>query len=955
MNMTFIDELWELIQNDNPDDTENITEYLSQLETSEITAREKIITLLKFIVIKIKQKKYEEITIDLMILNLFFDGTIGTDDEFFNSLKGDETWKEDKSLNQSLDMLSIICDLNKTIKEHNEPRYWKRNFSKVKRTADQICHRPDYYYQNEIFEQNFMSSVYKEPAKELNFFIDERIVNVARYAMFVISVLTYDLEKAVEYQDSIEKILGNNDYRGLDHCLEREISFDNVEKLYKELVEEDNKKFEEAELLITQQKYIDELNERLKEVLVKCYLRSNIEVSPTVYDQKFIHTFDNIKDDVEHNAILFNKNALDVVYEKQELWVSIQENFNIKDIKKEEQLVYYLMFYSFGELEVNDTRIKMSDIKNKIDDDAHEMFEKLINYDKSSENILPLLDKYLEKIEMLRWENPLVDEPKYEYDGNILSLHDIDLVNWDINEPAYDDYACIILYTYLVGWLLTEDEKYYNGFMKAFFGNYDEPVISCDYLLLDPEIYWDDNYNSLSETPIEHSLSDLIIRICQYWKTYKPYIKYYLNEFEVDKSLIIFMEDSKSESENDVGMYNFLTWQIDDAKVELKKTGRTLSKVEYIKKTRRMSKQRAMMTGKDAFQNLKEALEPVNMLRMLIKKKVKNDHNYKAALDYLSKTFEEMVDTIYGSFYEYEDMSFVSNEMYKSLHYRTSYVFKVMASLLTATSEDDIDSLLQGKKELIPYMLQAAPDKLTEIETAIEKICSKIIDVAKNNNLINQSRKIIIEFFEKTFPKLVLPDNIFDTLATAEYLYTEYIDGKEPDNGWDYSFISILYYQVLESILNNFIYKPYIKAYTDSITMENTEEFFVKANCFNLGKTGKFFIKESIELGVMGHLLRDLDKNINLTNFLTKTYPQISVTEIPLYGKKVLEVSARRNLAAHSSKVDYENAKIDRYIVYDNDTIKFTGKLRNMVNSVLVLLFGKNTEEDITMDTDAAF
>ena len=61
-----------------------------------------------------------------------------------------------------------------------------------------------------------------------------------------------------------------------------------------------------------------------------------------------------------------------------------------------------------------------------------------------------------------------------------------------------------------------------------------------------------------------------------------------------------------------------------------------------------------------------------------------------------------------------------------------------------------------------------------------------------------------------------------------------------------------------------------------------------------------------------------------------------------------MEVSKRRNHAAHSNKVDYEDAKDDRYIVYSNDIIKFTGELRNMINSALTLLFSKNIKMDVT-------
>lgn len=945
INMKFIDELWKLIQSDDLDGVREISEeeFLNPKSLGS-TSHEKAITLIKITISNIRQRKYEEARGYLMILIMSFDSMMEIEDEFFKSLKVDEIWKEDKTVHQSLDMLSIILELNCIIKDHNEPRYWKNDFWKLKSTAEKICHRPENYYQDEILEQSILNSIFKESVEKINTSVDERIVNVARYALFVFAVLTRDVKKAVEYEDSIKKIVGDDKYFGLEQCLEQEISFCEINKLYMELLERDNNECEKKELSAEQQKYIDELNEILKEVFVKCYLYRNIDVNPTEYDQKFIGSLDNIKEKVEHDIIHYQYTAIEVLCELQEHLLSfLSDN---KKCKKVEQLVYYLEFRSFGELEVTDTRIKMSDIKGKIDDDVHGIFEQLKDYDKSKDNILIALDKYLENIEKLRWDAVNGLSPKMEYEGEIIDIFFSD-INWDIDdEPKYDDYLYITLYAYLVGWLLTEDEKYYNGFMKAFWGNYDEPVIACDYFMLDPEFYWKDNYNSLRESTVEEPLKDLIIRICQYWKTYKPYIKYYLNEHDVDKSVIVFKEESKSESENDVGMFNFLLEQIDDEKVEYKKTGIRLSKEEYYKKTRRMPKRCAKMTGKNAFQNLKESIDPVNMLRMLLKKRAKNHPDYKVASKYLSKSFEEMIITMYGSSYEYEDMSFVSNEMDKAQDYRARYILGVMASLLTATSEDDIDDLLQGKKELAPFMAHANEDEMKEIEKAIEIICTKIIDTVKKDNLIDYSRRMLIEFFEKSFPELTIPDNIFDTLATAEYLYAEYIDEKEPIVGWDYSFISILYYQVLEAVLNNFIYRPYIKKYMGGITAENREEYFGKANCCKCGRNGSIFVKESIELGSMGHLLKDIDNNIKLTDFLEKEYPQISVAEIPSYGIKLLEVSKRRNYAAHSNKVDYEDAKDDRYIVYSKDRIVFTGELRNMINSVLTLLFSKNPEMD---------
>ena len=55
------------------------------------------------------------------------------------------------------------------------------------------------------------------------------------------------------------------------------------------------------------------------------------------------------------------------------------------------------------------------------------------------------------------------------------------------------------------------------------------------------------------------------------------------------------------------------------------------------------------------------------------------------------------------------------------------------------------------------------------------------------------------------YPKL------FNSLVSAEYLYKQYVAGKEPNEQFDYSCISIMYYMALEDFANKLVYIPYAK------------------------------------------------------------------------------------------------------------------------------------------------
>lgn len=941
MKDIFLDEIIDLLNDETLCDDMEITEedFLHPERLGE-TSDEIVMTILRSIITYICRRRYEEANALLALFSLAFTNVIEFRDNSYNDflqlIKGFELWKEDKSVKQTLSLLSIICDLNCVLKKHQEPRYWKMDFWRMRSSAETICFNPEQFYSDELFEMNLFESFTGEPAEKIDTSIDERIVDAAKYSLFIDSVLTRDRLNAKKYYEQLNlAAIGGNSNVFIKY-LEQEISFGDVEVMYRELVVYLNRSDSKPKLSPSQTKFIANVNDILEDVLLGCILNINTSVEPTELDYKFIELLADIRKEVEHDAILYQKSAVDVMYEKQYRWLSTIHD--TKKTPKEEQFVYFLEFESYGQIEITDNRIKMSDIKHKVDEDAHAMFDMLREYHKSNDIILYAIDKYLENIERLRF-----DDPQYKYAGEIIDLWDTDVVNWDVeDEPEYDDYLYITLYAYLVRWLLTDDEIYYEGFMKAFWGDYNEPILPCDYISLDPEFYWKNDYMPLKRTSIDEQLKELIICICQYWETYKPFVRYYLNDADVDKNVIVFEDNEKIQNDDNIRELNFLIDQIDDEKETYKKTGIRLTREEYLKKTRKMPKQCAKMTGKMAFHNIKKSIDPINMLIMMMDKKALTNSEYELAQSYLSETFENMALTIYGSCNKYRHKSFVSREKDKASAINKSYSHRLYASVLIAIKEERVEDLLQAKKEIAPFLNQTDSETKEIIEYAINEISKKIIEVVKKEKLIIEIRERLASFFAESFSELCLPNYIFDTLVTAEYLYDEYIERKKPIEGWDYSFISVLYYQVLEGVLNHYIYKPYIKEYAESITKDNKEDFFGRAKCCNIGRNNSFSLKEVIELGPMGYLLKESDKITFLKDFIIREHTGVNVQDLVMYGTKLLEASERRNHAAHAKQLLYEEARDDRNIVYSMEIISYSEELRNMVNAIFVILYGTN-------------
>lgn len=572
----------------------------------------------------------------------------------------------------------------------------------------------------------------------------------------------------------------------------------------------------------------------------------------------------------------------------------------------------------------------LDDAINRINTDAKEMLDLLINYNQSDKDLLSRINIYLNKVRLL-------DSFEYIIDGKKIDLcMDFDFDDKDeLKLPISDDYNFITLYALLVKWLITGNEKTYHRFLSIF---EDEYAGGC-MMPVDRYKYWIDHYADINNLPIEPELIHCVVNIDYFWSVYKKYVLLYLKEHSAKNKIKVFDSDSEN-----LGIANFLVFKIMDCEDRYNKLNITPSYEQYMHETRDIPYEAQVHTGGCIIDSLHFSLEAMSMLRIVLKKKGIQNREYLKLYNMLSRCFEDIINTLYEYRFEYENDSFVSNELYKTSEYRTNYAIKYAMSVTEGIVKNDVESLLQSKQDFMPIFINSNPEIAECIDKNIDIICAQLKNnLALSDDVLNK-RELLVNEFQSVYKELNIPDDIFDTLATAEYLFSNYIDEKEPLSGWDYSFVSILYYQVLEKALNYYAYVPYVTEINNMVTAENSSLYFSNAKCTQINYRNKSVsIKPVLELGPIGFLMKSVAYGNNkYTDFLTNKYDNINIFKIGKYGEKVIEVSKRRNHAAHAQILSFDDAKEDKYIIYCNKE-EFTSSIeaRNMVKELFFLLTGR--------------
>ncbi len=574
--------------------------------------------------------------------------------------------------------------------------------------------------------------------------------------------------------------------------------------------------------------------------------------------------------------------------------------------------------------------IKMIELKKRVDADAAKMLDRLLNFHSNAENIIDEIDTFLEQQINLKNFCYKVDGKMLDYFKNIdMDYDDYDDKDW----PDENDYAFITAYAYLIKWLISGDIKSYKHFKEYVLVNFLYGWLRP----ADERWCWWDDYKEIYALKADNFLKIAVIYIDRFWSVYKKYIRLYIEKNNVDKKILLY----GNEDGNKCMDYLFVSaWKTEDL---LKKSG-IRSKEEYYKISRDIPIEAEIETGGAAVDKLGHSLEVVHMIKIILKKRKTEGEAYSKLYRTLLKTMEDIIETLYSYQFEYEEESYVQDILIKTSEYRKSYALKLTEKITESLLEDDLDKILQCKLELLHIFSKTDATVVACIDENIEKICERIKNLVIKRPLVQKEYELLYENLSRRYTKLEMKSDIFDTLSTAEYLFNEYIEGREPIAGWDYSFISILYYQVLEKVLNYYVYLPYSKSIEKEDYGQNVRAYFGNANCTIINKRrNKVNLKSAIELGPAGFLLKCAsNKNSKFSEFIVGKYEDCSLCELEAFGEEVLKISKRRNKAAHSYILNYNEAKEDKYIVYCNrENFNASFELRDMIRRLMSILEGK--------------
>ena len=252
-------------------------------------------------------------------------------------------------------------------------------------------------------------------------------------------------------------------------------------------------------------------------------------------------------------------------------------------------------------------------------------------------------------------------------------------------------------------------------------------------------------------------------------------------------------------------------------------------------------------------------------------------------------------------------------------------------SVLQITSgfiSDDIDSLLLAKQQYKQHLsIFMSDDQERKLDEYMEKVATKLKDNIRKLAVYDKLYSTITGEFVNYAVHLVRYPDIFSSLVSAEYLYKQYVQDKEPNDRFDYSCISIMYYMALEDFTNKLLYTSYATDVLDQRSDEVRADYakFISHNSSFWDKKNKCY-KRTCEIGTMGHLLSSLAKETELISFLQGRYPAFDVSRLISYGDKLKTIAPRRNDAAHGGNLlTHSDVCIDKKEVYSNPSELYRG------------------------------
>ncbi len=259
-----------------------------------------------------------------------------------------------------------------------------------------------------------------------------------------------------------------------------------------------------------------------------------------------------------------------------------------------------------------------------------------------------------------------------------------------------------------------------------------------------------------------------------------------------------------------------------------------------------------------------------------------------------------------------------------------------------AVAGDNIEALLQAKQNYIGRLSDFASDEQQEkLDELTQQVVEKIIATIQKLDVYDTLYRTVSQEFMPYATVLLQHPQILSSLVSAEYLYQQYVEKKGPNNKFDYSCISIMYYMSLEDFINKLIYTPYADEVLSAIGLPNPKDsawrsggykdYVSSATAFWDNKKHTF--KKSCEIGKLGFLLQGIHSETKFETFLLAKYPKADKTKVQGYGTKLRNVAPRRNDAAHGGNyLTYTDALTDKENVYNISVTTFRGLIMELLN-----------------------
>lgn len=259
-----------------------------------------------------------------------------------------------------------------------------------------------------------------------------------------------------------------------------------------------------------------------------------------------------------------------------------------------------------------------------------------------------------------------------------------------------------------------------------------------------------------------------------------------------------------------------------------------------------------------------------------------------------------------------------------------------------AISSDDIENLLQAKvryiSKLVAFTTEEQEQKLDELTN---QIVEKIKDAVSKREIYNELYKSVSLEFAVYAVQLMQHPQIFSSLVSAEYLYSQYVENREPNDLFDYSCISIMYYMSLEDFINKLVFIPYADDVLLTIDRKSVRDKDWKNTEGKkyVSDFSKFFLrngkpKDSCEIGPLGYLFEGVETEEFFKMYLTDRFQIYDFERVKTFGTKLKDVAQRRNDAAHGGNyLTYEIVRGDRDNVY-NTVVDYKGMILELLDII---------------------